>query len=209
MRLSGTRISAALRLAYLTAIFRQDLTYFDKLSNANSPDDPGSSKLFRSSAPSSKSGKSGTAGSVAVAITTHSNTVQMGISEKIAGFVQGVAMVLSGFAIAFAKNWRLTLVTATILPASVFIYGISIPIDIRMEKAVMEAHAKAAELAEEVLTSVRTAKSFNAEQRLAKRYKELLDVGRKAGVKKAPNSGVQYSSIWFVMYGGYAFPTPY
>ncbi|CAZ80689.1 unnamed protein product [Tuber melanosporum] len=148
--------------------------------------------------------KAGTAGAVAVSITTHSNTVQMGISEKASTFIQGVAMVLSGFVIAFVKNWKLTLVTATILPTSILIYGISIPIDIKLEKAVMAAHEKAAELAEEVLTSVRTAKSFNAEKRLGAKYKELLEQGKRAGLRKSPVSGVQYFGLFFVIYAGYA-----
>ncbi|KAG0635147.1 P-loop containing nucleoside triphosphate hydrolase protein [Tuber brumale] len=148
--------------------------------------------------------KAGTAGAVAVSITTHSNTVQMGISEKASTFIQGLAMVLSGFTIAFAKNWKLALVTATILPTSILIYGISVPMDIRLEKAVMAAHEKAAELAEEVLTSVRTAKSFNAEKRLGVKYKDLLEQGKRAGLRKSPVSGVQYFGLFFVIYAGYA-----
>jgi len=150
----------------------------------------------------STTAKAGTAGAVAVSITTHSNTVQMGISEKASTFIQGVAMLLSGFVISFVAHWKLTLVTATILPASILIYGISIPIDIRLEKAVIAAHEKAAELAEEVLTSVRTAKSFSAEKRLAVKYKDLLEEGKKAGLRKSPNSGIQYFGIWFVIFAG-------
>lgn len=146
--------------------------------------------------------KTGTAGAVAVSITTHSNTVQMGISEKASTFIMGVGMLLSGFIISFVKNWKLTLVTATILPTSILIYGISIPIDIKLEKAVMAAHEKAAELAEEVLTSVRTAKSFNAEKRLGVKYKALLEEGRKAGLRKSPVSGIQYFGIFFVIFAG-------
>ncbi|RPA92601.1 P-loop containing nucleoside triphosphate hydrolase protein [Choiromyces venosus 120613-1] len=148
--------------------------------------------------------KTGTAGAVAVSITTHSNTVQMGISEKASTFIQGVAMVLSGFIIGFVKNWKLTLVTATILPTSILIYGISIPMDIKLEKAVMAAHEKAAALAEEVLASVRTAKSFNAEKRLGVKYKDLLEQGRIAGLRKSPVSGVHYFGVFFVIFGGYA-----
>ena len=111
-------------------------------------------------------------------------------------------MLLSGFVISFVAHWKLTLVTATILPASILIYGISIPIDIRLEKAVIAAHEKAAELAEEVLTSVRTAKSFSAEKRLAVKYKDLLEEGKKAGLRKSPNSGIQYFGIWFVIFAG-------
>lgn len=119
-------------------------------------------------------------------------------------FIQFVAMLIAGFAVAFAKEWRLTLATACILPATVLVYGISVPIELKLEKKVLDAQGKAAELAEEVLGSIRTVKSFNAEKKLVARYSALLEKGRKEGIKKAPNSGVQYSTIFTVIYCGYA-----
>lgn len=111
-------------------------------------------------------------------------------------------MLVTGFVIAFIKEWRLTLVTSCILPATVMIYGVSVPIEVKLEKRVLAAQAKAAELAEEVLGSIRTVKSFNAEKKLVGRYEALLEKGRKEGVKKAPNSGVQYAGAFFVIYCG-------
>lgn len=153
-------------------------------------------------AASTPTAAAGTPGAVAVSITTLSNTVQQGISEKLGMFVQYTAMLFTGFAIAFAKDWRLTLVTTCILPATILIYGVSIPIEIKLEKRVLAAQAKAAELAEEVLGSVRTVKSFNGEKRLIERYQVLLEKGRAEGIKKAPNSGVQYAGAFFVIYCG-------
>lgn len=128
----------------------------------------------------------------------------MGVSEKLAMFIHFVTMLIGGFTVAFIKEWRLTLVTACILPATVMIYGVSVPIELKLEKRVLEAQGKAAELAEEVLGSVRTVKSFNAEKKLVARYSALLEKGQQAGVKKAPNSGVQYAGAFTVIYCGYA-----
>ncbi|KAH8153391.1 uncharacterized protein LAJ45_02203 [Morchella importuna] len=205
-RITGTRISAALRLEYLTSVFRQDLAYFDALAMSYVPDTDVTLDMVSApqDAASTPTAAAGTPGAVAVSITTLSNTVQQGISEKLGMFVQYTAMLFTGFAIAFAKDWRLTLVTTCILPATILIYGVSIPIEIKLEKRVLAAQAKAAELAEEVLGSVRTVKSFNGEKRLIERYQVLLEKGRAEGIKKAPNSGVQYAGAFFVIYCGYA-----
>lgn len=106
--------------------------------------------------------------------------------------------------VAFVKEWRLTLVTACILPATVLIYGLSVPIELKFERKVLAAQGKATELAEEVLGSIRTVKSFNAEKRLLGRYSALLEKGRKEGVKKAPNTGVQFAGAFTVIYCGYS-----
>ncbi len=39
------------------------------------------------------------------------NTLQAGISEKLSGFLQSVALVVSAMVISFLYSWNLTLVT--------------------------------------------------------------------------------------------------
>lgn len=87
--ISATRMTGGLRLAYVRAILRQEIAYFDTC----------------------------TPGSVATRISTNANLIQTGLGEKVGIATQGLAMLGSAFVVAFTQQWKLTLVTATTLPA--------------------------------------------------------------------------------------------
>lgn len=97
-----------IRERYLKAILRQDVSFFDKVG----------------------------AGEVATRIQTDTRTlipelctnlhlmslmwtidlVQQGMSEKVAMVVQFLAAFVTGFALAYARNWRLALAMTSVLP---------------------------------------------------------------------------------------------
>jgi ATP-binding cassette subfamily B (MDR/TAP) protein 1 len=69
VRISGLRISARIRQAYLEALFIQPVSMIDKISP----------------------------GKVSTRITTSSNTIQLGISQQFALFIQSVAYTVVCF----------------------------------------------------------------------------------------------------------------
>lgn len=200
-RTSGIRISAKIRLRYLTCLFSQPISYFD----ANSGDGPASAES--SGAPSTysqfSSNDAGSGGSVIMAITTSSNTIQLGISEKLALFIQYLTMLFSAFVIGFIKSWELTLITALILPVTALIYGITVPMEISLEKKVVAAYTQAATIIEECLSTIRTVNAFNAKPKVIERYIVYLDRAKKVGLKKAPLMSIQFSAAFFVIYSGF------
>jgi ATP-binding cassette, subfamily B (MDR/TAP), member 1 len=130
--------------------------------------------------------------------------IHAGLSEKVGVIFQGLAMLISAFIVAFVYAWKLTLVTATTLPAAVIAVGITIALDARLEAKILEVYAKAGGLVEEALGSIRIVAAFGAYEKLTKRYDAYLDVAKAYGVKKGPILGTQYSSEFFMMFCAYA-----
>jgi ATP-binding cassette, subfamily B (MDR/TAP), member 1 len=130
--------------------------------------------------------------------------IHAGLAEKVGVIIQGLAMLISAFIVAFTTGWKLTLVTATTLPAAVTAVGITIALDARLEAKILDIYAKAGGLVEEALGSIRIVAAFGAQGKLLKKYDTYLDVAKKYGVKKGPVLGTQYSSEFFMMYCAYA-----
>lgn len=173
---TATRATRTIRQEYIRSLLRQDISYFDTC----------------------------TPGSVATSISNNADLILTGMSEKIGVIIQGLAMLTSAFIVAFTNGWKLTLVTATTLPAAVIAVGITVALDARLEAKILEIYSKAGGLVEEALGSVRIVTAFGARQKLTKKYDAYLEVAKGYGVKKGPILGTQYSSEFFMMYCAYA-----
>lgn len=80
-RMTGIRISATIRMAYLVALFNQPISAIDKLPPGAATD----------------------------SLTTVANTIQIAISDKLGVLIQSIALVISAYVIAFKHSWALTL----------------------------------------------------------------------------------------------------
>lgn len=145
-----------------------------------------------------------TPGSVATRISNNANLIQNGLSEKVGTAVQGFAMLIASFIVAFVRSWRLTLPVATTIPTAVTIVGITVAFDAKLEAKVLDIYSKAGGLVEETLGSIRVVVAFGAGGKLRKKYDEHLEAAKKIGVKKGPILGVQYSAEFFIMYCAYS-----
>lgn len=130
--------------------------------------------------------------------------IHTGLAEKVGVIIQGLAMLISAFIVAFVTGWKLTLVTATTLPGAVIAVGITIALDARLEAKILEIYSKAGGLVEEALGSIRIVTAFGAHGKLTRKYDAYLEVAKSFGVKKGPILGVQYSSEFFMMFCAYA-----
>jgi len=173
---AATRMTRGLRLAYVRSILRQEIAYFDTC----------------------------TPGSVATRISTNANLIQTGLGEKVGIATQGFSMLVSAFVVAFSQNWKLTLVTATTLPAVILLVGVTVFFDQKLEARILDVYSKAGGLAEEALSSVRNVVAFGAHDKLVRKYNAYLDAAKAFGVEKGPFLGVQYSSEFSVMYCAYS-----
>lgn len=141
---------------------------------------------------------------MAIAITTVSSIVQQGIGEKLGGIFQSTSMLVAGITIAVHANGKLALVISSVVPIAVILYGLLIPFDVKIEKRIIMAQAKAADLAEEILGTIRTVKSFNAEKLQAMKYDTLLNRAKEQGLRKAPLVGLQQLTGVFIHLCAYA-----
>ncbi|KIW04399.1 hypothetical protein, variant 1 [Verruconis gallopava] len=174
--LSAIRITKALRIRTLQAALRQPISYFDVSKTS----------------------------STTVLVTTNSNLVNNGINEKLGLVIQATSTFITAFAVAFAVNWKLTLITCGVVPAIVIIVSVCIGIDSKQEARILPMYAKATMLAEEVFGTMKTVKSFWAMPVFEAKFERLLALAKKEGYKKSPNYGVLFSTEYFCIFSGYA-----
>lgn len=112
--------------------------------------------------------------------------------------------MLSGFVIAFVKNYKLTLVLLCIFPLIALSAAIMNLLASRFQTRILEVYSSAGSIAEESFASARTVIAFNAQERMSKAYAKKLEGGRIEGQKKSLATGVGISSLFFIIYLGYA-----
>ena len=175
-RMTGIRVSAAVRLAYLKALLAQPINVLDKQPPGATTD----------------------------ALTTVANTIQMGISDKLAVFVQSLALVVSAYVVAFKYSWQLTLASTASLIFVFCLYGIIIPIFLKRHKAIDEANSGASSVAGEMFKAIRTIKSLCAEPTVKRRYARWIADAKVASFRIAPVIGAMFSPLFFSIYSNMA-----
>ncbi|OQU93656.1 ABC transporter transmembrane domain-containing protein [Cladophialophora immunda] len=174
--ISAIRTTRSFRKAFLEATLRQEIWHFDRQTN----------------------------GATATQVTTNGNRIQSGIAEKLVFVMQGLSMFLASFVVALAAQWKLALITMSVIPAIFIVTGVCIAIDAVQEARVLRIYSRAAVLAEEVLSSIRTVHAFYAQKKMVQRYDTFLQEAHKEGNKKSPNYGVLFSTQYFCVYSAIA-----
>lgn len=175
-RVCSLRISAALRLSYMQALFAQPVKRLDEVST----------------------------GAVANTITSSVNTIQLSISDRLSALFQSLALVVAAFAIAFRYSWALTLATSSGLLFVLMVYGVSTPIVLKMFQRVEKADEKHATVAAEAVSSMRTVLALGAQSKMIAKHTRWVDESHKHSIRLAPQIGVQLMPIYFAIYACYA-----
>ncbi|KAK5208744.1 hypothetical protein LTR41_005973 [Exophiala xenobiotica] len=173
---SAIRTTRNLRRAFLECTLRQEVWHFDKQSN----------------------------GAIATQVTTNGNRIQSGIAEKLVFTIQALSMFFAAFVVALTAQWKLALITMSVIPGIFLVTGICIAIDAVQESRITRIYSRAAVLAEEVLSSVRTVHAFYAQEKMVQKYDLFLQQAHKEGNKKSPNYGVLFSFQYFCIYSAIA-----
>ena len=139
---TGEVITQRIRKEYLRAILRQDIAYFDSLG----------------------------AGEITTRIQSDIQLIQDGISDKLPLNVAFISTFITGFIIAYVRNWKLALVMTCILPCIVGSAIVMNKFVSSYQQVELEHVAKAASIAEEGISTVRTVKAFGMNAHLAKLY---------------------------------------
>jgi ATP-binding cassette subfamily B (MDR/TAP) protein 1 len=174
--ISATRTVRALRQAFLSHTLRQEIWHFDKQSN----------------------------GATATQVTTNGNRINQGIAEKLTFAIQSLSMFFSSFIVALAIQWKLTLITMSIIPVIFIVTGICIAIDAVQEARITKTYSQAASLAEEAFSSIKTIQAFWAYSKMSDQYNDFLEAAHKEGNKKSPNYSILFSTEYFCVYSGVA-----
>ncbi|KAH8675568.1 P-loop containing nucleoside triphosphate hydrolase protein [Xylariales sp. PMI_506] len=175
-RVIGIRMSAAIRLHYLQCLFSQTIHVLDSMAP----------------------------GSAAGTITTTANTLQIGISEKLAIFIEFVATVVAAIIVAFTRNWALTLVTGSVILFITLAISILLPFIIKGQTKQTSAEAKSSAIASEAFSSIRMVAACGAEAQVVQRFSVWADAAKRYGQKTSPFMAIQFGLIFFGLYAAFA-----
>ncbi|KAL4944172.1 hypothetical protein BDV06DRAFT_188011 [Aspergillus oleicola] len=173
---SGIRTSRALRQAYFEHLLRTEIWYYDT-SKDSSP---------------------------AVQISTNATRINQGIAEKLVLIVQGLSMFFSAFIVAIAAQWKLALITLSVVPAMFVVLGIFIALDASVEMNIAQIYAKGAALAQEALSSIKTVHAFSAQDDMIEKYDSYLAEAHRLGRKKIIPYGMMSGFVYFCIFAGNA-----
>ncbi|KAK6837759.1 hypothetical protein RU639_001706 [Aspergillus parasiticus] len=135
-----------LRKAYLSALLRQDVSYFESLG----------------------------AGEVTTRITDDTNLILDTLSHKASILLTGLFGFVAALIIALSRNWRLALVLMAMPIGMIATMG-TLGAYMRSMQQRSESHyVKSADFAEDVFSCARSVTADGAQGRLAKRYEEML-----------------------------------
>lgn len=169
------RIVRNIRHAYVRSALGQEVAYFDF----------------------------GTGGSIATQATSNGRLIQGGISEKLGLTFQGLAAFITAFIVAFATQWKLTLIVLCIAPATIIVMATVGIIEAGIETQMLDVHAQGNAFAEGVLSSVRTVHAFEMRERLVAKFDEYLTKAHSLGKKISPLFGALFSTEYTIIYLGF------
>ncbi|KAI0660475.1 multidrug resistance protein 1 [Cubamyces menziesii] len=165
-----------IRERYFHAILRQDVAYFDNVG----------------------------AGEITTRIQADTHLVQQGISEKIPLAVSYLAAFISGYILAYIRCWQLALAMSSILPCVAVVTAIFGAFVAKYTQMSLQYGAESGTVAEEVISTVRTAHAFGIQRVLADLYDSHVLKSRAVDLTTAVWQGVFISFWTFLLYAAYA-----
>ncbi|KAH7313829.1 P-loop containing nucleoside triphosphate hydrolase protein [Stachybotrys elegans] len=174
-RMIGIRLSSAIRLHYLRSLLSQPIHVIDTMPT----------------------------GAPATAITSTSNTLQLGISERLGTFLQFNATIWGALIIAFVWNWQLTLVTSSLIVYLLVVLGLCLPAYLKCHTAATTADTQANAIASEALGGIRLIMAFGAYQKVLSRHAKFVQEALGHMKKGGPILSLELGLIWFGMYGAF------
>ena len=101
-------------------------------------------------------------------------------------------------------QWKLALITISIVPLIFTVSGVCIGIDAKQEARITRLYSQAAVLAQDAISSIKTVHAFWAQEKIVEKYDEYLTAAHKEGKKKCPNYGVLFATEYFCVLAGTA-----
>ncbi|XP_028410025.1 multidrug resistance protein 1-like [Dendronephthya gigantea] len=174
--LSAERQIHKMRLAMFRNIIHQDVGWFD----------------------THPSGELGTI------LTEDMNKLADGIGSKFGRVIYSFSAFIAGYALGFFYLWELTFVMLAVLPVVAACGGIQAKIIGGFAAKELAAYAKAGNVAEQSLSSIRTVAAFGGEAQQTKQYDAHLNECCTFGVKRGFGVGIGLGVFQVASLGNYA-----
>ncbi|KAJ0121413.1 bc transporter [Diaporthe amygdali] len=175
-RLIGIRISAAIRLHYLSCLLSQTVHVLDSMPP----------------------------GAAAGTITSTANVLQIGISEKLGTFLEFASCIVASIIVAFTFSWQVTLVTSSVVLFIGLAVGILVPFIIKGTSRSTEAETKAGAVATEAFSGIRMVYACGAQKRMGDKYSSWVVEAKKHGMYTSPFVGLNFALVFFGLYSAFA-----
>jgi ATP-binding cassette subfamily B (MDR/TAP) protein 1 len=155
---AGDRIARALRTAYLSAILRQNMAFFDTLGP----------------------------GEITSRIMSDMGTVQEAVTSKLAVMLTALATFCAAFVVAFIMYWKTALIISPFFVVMIVTESLGGAYMIKHHKRAMELYTQAAGVAEEAVGAIKHVTAFGIQSLLSTRYLDILSQAGRAD-RKAEN----------------------
>ncbi|KJZ70341.1 hypothetical protein HIM_10270 [Hirsutella minnesotensis 3608] len=175
VNVTAIRTTKKLRVDFMRQLLRQEISFFDTPSTSASSQ-----------------------------ITTNGNLINIGISEKLGPIIQGMTSFVAAFVVAFAVQWKLTLIVLAIVPLNVAVTVACVMYDSWLEYRMFEIYGESGNLAEEAIASIRTVHAFWAFPDLVRRFEAILSHAKCIGDKKSLVYAILFAFEIFCVIAGYA-----
>jgi ABC-type multidrug transport system fused ATPase/permease subunit len=106
----------------------------------------------------------------ATAITATSNTLQIGISERLGVMLQSTSTVCAAVVVAFIWSWNITLITSSLLTYVLIVLSICAPPIVKGMMNVTKKDSEAIATASEAIEGVRLVTACGAQSLVSSRY---------------------------------------
>jgi ATP-binding cassette subfamily B (MDR/TAP) protein 1 len=173
---TGERITARIREHYLQCCMRQNIAFFDNVG----------------------------AGEITTHITSNTNLIQDGISQKVSTTLAAIATITTAFVIGFVNYWKLTLILVSTVAAWMLNMSVISRLMLANSKQSLGAYVQGGSLADEVITSIRNTVAFGTQSRLAKQYDGHLAKAEHYGFRFQCAVGLMVASLQLIMFLSYA-----
>ncbi|KAH6790260.1 P-glycoprotein 9 [Perilla frutescens var. frutescens] len=175
---TGERQSSRIRALYLKTLLRQEIGFFDTET---------------------------TTGEVVNGFAGDNSLIQEALGEKVGKFVEFASTFISGFIVAFARDWLLSTVLLLCVPGIVIVGGFLAFLTSKISSNGQAAYAEAGNVVEETLGAIRTVASFSGEAQAIAKYNKKLQVAYIAAARQGLASGFGLGFMLLITFSSYGF----
>lgn len=156
---AGDRIARALRTAYLSAVLRQNMAFFDTLGP----------------------------GEITSRIMSDMGTVQEAVTSKLAVMLTALATFCAAFVVAFIMYWKTALIISPFFVVMIVTESLGGAYMVKHHRRAMELYTQAAGVVEEAVSAIKHVTAFGIQTLLSTRYLDVLAQAAEAD-RKAENT---------------------
>ncbi|KAF0917813.1 hypothetical protein E2562_021484 [Oryza meyeriana var. granulata] len=176
--MAGGKLIERVRCLSFQSIVHQEVAWFDDPSNSS--------------------------GSLGAKLYIDALNIRRLVGDNLAILVQCTVTLIAGFAIAFASDWKLTLIIMCAIP----LVGLQNYAQLKFLKGFSEdakvMYEDASQVVTEAIGSIRTVASFCAEKRVIKTYNQKCQASMKQSIRSGMVGGLGFSFSYLMVYLTYA-----